>query len=273
MSSTSSKSDSGECVVCGKESVTRCSACAKNGTPWMYFCGREHQKLIWTTHKRVCGVNSNPFRWPRMTKAEWSEAQENFRWAFDIVRKDEEDWGKLNKTEFMKQFIRIRGLHPYSAFMLEDEEVPREMKPYEQSGLAAAIRNVVSYIRESRKAYNRESGKEWTMTDISADPWGQVSRTIGYHDYHRRPTNREPPSWCHFLGHRVLIHYTVLGTYYKDFSAFPTLEPTLRYTQQKTLQCAEETVASIMPHVSENIHITLLQEFSPDDFRYIYEPV
>jgi len=36
----------GECVVCGKETVTRCSACAKNGTEWMFFCSTEHQKLV-----------------------------------------------------------------------------------------------------------------------------------------------------------------------------------------------------------------------------------
>jgi len=36
----------GECVVCGKETVTRCSACAKSGTEWMFFCSTEHQKLV-----------------------------------------------------------------------------------------------------------------------------------------------------------------------------------------------------------------------------------
>jgi len=36
----------GECVVCGKESSTRCSKCSQGGVDWMYFCSREHQKLV-----------------------------------------------------------------------------------------------------------------------------------------------------------------------------------------------------------------------------------
>ena len=83
-----STSDLGPCVVCGKESATRCAGCAKNGIKWMHFCSREHQKLvsvksgshistrlirsyarqIYFVHKRVCG--SNPFRWPGFSETE-----------------------------------------------------------------------------------------------------------------------------------------------------------------------------------------------------------
>ena len=45
-SSTAPPSALGECVVCGKESSTRCSSCAKGGVEWMFFCSREHQKLV-----------------------------------------------------------------------------------------------------------------------------------------------------------------------------------------------------------------------------------
>ena len=37
---------SGRCVVCGKSASSRCSACASNGTQWMYFCGKDHQMLV-----------------------------------------------------------------------------------------------------------------------------------------------------------------------------------------------------------------------------------
>jgi len=43
---SSSPVDSGECVVCGQVTTTRCSSCASHGTGWMYFCSREHQKLV-----------------------------------------------------------------------------------------------------------------------------------------------------------------------------------------------------------------------------------
>ena len=45
-SSAAPPSALGECVVCGKESSTRCSSCAKGGLDWMFFCSREHQKLV-----------------------------------------------------------------------------------------------------------------------------------------------------------------------------------------------------------------------------------
>ncbi|RYF87171.1 MAG: tetratricopeptide repeat protein, partial [Chitinophagaceae bacterium] len=44
--SPNSPSPLGECVVCGKESSTRCSKCSHGGVDWMYFCSTEHQKLV-----------------------------------------------------------------------------------------------------------------------------------------------------------------------------------------------------------------------------------
>jgi len=81
----------GKCVVCGKETWMRCSACSQAGLDWMSFCSVEHQKLvstarslviergragdtwmqIWFMHKRVCGAN--PFKWPEFTKKEINE--------------------------------------------------------------------------------------------------------------------------------------------------------------------------------------------------------
>ncbi|GAA5976854.1 hypothetical protein JCM5350_007268 [Sporobolomyces pararoseus] len=61
----------GKCVVCGKETHLRCGECLKQGLDWMYFCCIEHKKAIWYTHKRVCGVNSNPFRMPAFSPIEF----------------------------------------------------------------------------------------------------------------------------------------------------------------------------------------------------------
>ncbi|GAA5985882.1 hypothetical protein JCM5350_006847 [Sporobolomyces pararoseus] len=70
----------GECVVCGKICSTRCSSCAQNGLDWMYFCSTEHQRLIWFAHKRICGVNSNPFQWPLLDEEERADC-----WKFKDV--------------------------------------------------------------------------------------------------------------------------------------------------------------------------------------------
>ncbi|GAA5824339.1 hypothetical protein JCM5353_007031 [Sporobolomyces roseus] len=68
--STAPPTPSGECVVCGKETSARCSKCAQGGESWMYFCSQEHQKLIWSIHKRICG---GPFQWPALTPKEAAE--------------------------------------------------------------------------------------------------------------------------------------------------------------------------------------------------------
>ncbi|GAA5965869.1 hypothetical protein JCM3765_006471 [Sporobolomyces pararoseus] len=68
MSSASSPSPLGQCVVCGKESMKGCSSCKAVGLDWMYFCSVEHQRLIWKSHKLACG--KNPFEYPSLSAKE-----------------------------------------------------------------------------------------------------------------------------------------------------------------------------------------------------------
>ncbi|GAA5997937.1 hypothetical protein JCM5350_000040 [Sporobolomyces pararoseus] len=68
MSAAPSSSALGHCVVCGKESTTACSACKKAGLDWMFFCSKDHQRLIWKTHRLVCG--KNPFEYPSLSAKE-----------------------------------------------------------------------------------------------------------------------------------------------------------------------------------------------------------
>jgi len=46
MSKSSSPSALGDCVVCGQKTATRCGPCAASGTDFMFFCSREHQKMV-----------------------------------------------------------------------------------------------------------------------------------------------------------------------------------------------------------------------------------
>ncbi|BGP15782.1 hypothetical protein JCM10213v2_003771 [Rhodosporidiobolus nylandii] len=69
-----SANKSGQCCVCGKEARERCSACGKAGFD-LFFCSREHQKLSWFAHKRVCGDKSNPFVFPLLTREEAEDAK------------------------------------------------------------------------------------------------------------------------------------------------------------------------------------------------------
>ncbi|GAA5979644.1 hypothetical protein JCM5350_003791 [Sporobolomyces pararoseus] len=75
MSSAVSKPPSstfGQCVVCGKNTISKCSSCLAAGLDWMYFCSVDHQKLIWKTHKQVCGKKN--FEWPPLSQEEVDEA-------------------------------------------------------------------------------------------------------------------------------------------------------------------------------------------------------
>ncbi|GAA5990795.1 hypothetical protein JCM10908_000018 [Rhodotorula pacifica] len=67
MNSPASTSD---CCVCGAESTLKCSACARAGID-LFFCSKEHQKLVWFAHKPVCGPDKADFdTLPAMSKAE-----------------------------------------------------------------------------------------------------------------------------------------------------------------------------------------------------------
>ena len=46
------------CKVCGKtDAIKRCAGCMVVG-----YCGKEHQKADWKTHKKICFAESEPSR-------------------------------------------------------------------------------------------------------------------------------------------------------------------------------------------------------------------
>ncbi|GAA5889089.1 hypothetical protein JCM6882_009739 [Rhodosporidiobolus microsporus] len=57
----------------------RCAPRAEAGVH-LYFCSREHQKLVYSLHKNFCGRNAKPFHFPGLSPAEALEAVkvENF---------------------------------------------------------------------------------------------------------------------------------------------------------------------------------------------------
>ncbi|GAA6032964.1 hypothetical protein JCM8097_000071 [Rhodosporidiobolus ruineniae] len=63
----------GECCVCNAKTTQGCAACAKAGFS-IFFCSREHQKLVWFAHKPFCGSNSKPFSFPPLSKEEAEQA-------------------------------------------------------------------------------------------------------------------------------------------------------------------------------------------------------
>ncbi|GJN87735.1 hypothetical protein Rhopal_000690-T1 [Rhodotorula paludigena] len=67
------------CAVCGEKTVKCCSECAKAGVD-LYFCSSAHQKLVWSTHREVCGPGkANPFLPAPLSAQELEQAIETCR--------------------------------------------------------------------------------------------------------------------------------------------------------------------------------------------------
>ncbi|GAA6041071.1 hypothetical protein JCM8097_004705 [Rhodosporidiobolus ruineniae] len=72
-----SHSLTGPCLVCGDETTSRCQSCGKAGIS-LFFCSKEHQKLLWPVHKKVCGPGkANPFLWPDLAPDEVEDAKKH----------------------------------------------------------------------------------------------------------------------------------------------------------------------------------------------------
>ncbi|GAA5874526.1 hypothetical protein JCM8547_002185 [Rhodosporidiobolus lusitaniae] len=60
-----SEQDLHDCAICPAKTASRCSSCKA-----VYFCSREHQKLIWSVHKWTCGNQDEPFSFPPLSTEE-----------------------------------------------------------------------------------------------------------------------------------------------------------------------------------------------------------
>ncbi|BGP19286.1 hypothetical protein JCM10213_008195 [Rhodosporidiobolus nylandii] len=85
-----SSKPSGECCVCGKPTSQRCSACSAVGVD-LFFCGGEHQKLVWFAHKRVCGSGkAKPFHFPPLSQKEAAMAVDMLEQTVEVMLMERE---------------------------------------------------------------------------------------------------------------------------------------------------------------------------------------
>ncbi len=92
------------CLVCSKPTRNTWSACRKFGID-LGFCSPERQQIAslgslarrllcktpadprveqaWSEHKKVCGKNANPFRWPPLSASEAQAAIDNLDYRVD----------------------------------------------------------------------------------------------------------------------------------------------------------------------------------------------
>ncbi|GAA5853875.1 hypothetical protein JCM8547_007482 [Rhodosporidiobolus lusitaniae] len=60
------------CCVCDTITTQRCGACSEVELD-LFFCAREHQKVVWFADKCVCGEISKPFTFPPFSREEAQE--------------------------------------------------------------------------------------------------------------------------------------------------------------------------------------------------------
>ncbi|GAA5917521.1 hypothetical protein JCM6882_007944 [Rhodosporidiobolus microsporus] len=101
MSTTKATNDNlRECAVCATRTSTRCSGCAEAD---VFFCSREHQKLLRPTHKWLCGKDPNIFTCAPLDEKE-SAALEKVKTELY----EETAFGHPSQT--LLQFLQSKGL-------------------------------------------------------------------------------------------------------------------------------------------------------------------
>ncbi|GAA5986622.1 hypothetical protein JCM5350_008321 [Sporobolomyces pararoseus] len=225
MSATSPSSVLGQCVVCGKESTTACSVCKNAGLDWMLFCSKEHQRLIWKVHKRVCG--KNPFEWPPLTDQELEEAWE----IRNSPLFEEYPAGTVLRsamfaiTDAMVQARGVQGDGVHSARELIYKSNVESLQvnthdPFKQTGLK--IHRKIIIQAKSTALHNDHTGLEKLKT-FSEDPVGFMTWVQG--TFPDIVSNGFNTRWSSELQHRTLIFFSLVGVHLEQFFETKILVP------------------------------------------------
>ncbi|GAA5887834.1 hypothetical protein JCM6882_000770 [Rhodosporidiobolus microsporus] len=92
------------CWICGTPTSTRCQACGTAGID-IFFCSKEHQKLVWAVHKLVCGPGkASPFLWPLLSQEEADDIFANLDYPFPL---DDPETSARKQTSLVERVAAI----------------------------------------------------------------------------------------------------------------------------------------------------------------------
>ncbi|GAA5884104.1 hypothetical protein JCM16303_005919 [Sporobolomyces ruberrimus] len=265
-----SSSTSGDCAVCGNSCTTRCSACATNGCDWMFFCSTEHQKLVWHTHKRVCGVNAAPFQWPSFTESEAMNAKSLLLAEIEFRQSRGEGLGGLlgsdGRTTMTIPEIKV------AIDVVTEGSTLAYRYPYERHILAARLRKqffTLEIIRNG-EVKKRSINSADMMASISKDPFGALARFLdNFQSIYAKII--PAPSLMDSLLHKLLAHFSLLASYYKDTSKIDQYRSLLRYTKEEVLRYCREVVKFFRPDLACTIEIDLVHSFTKGTYQPLLE--
>ncbi|GAA6023545.1 hypothetical protein JCM10207_005711 [Rhodosporidiobolus poonsookiae] len=146
-----------QCCVCGTHTTLRCEACGRVGVN-LRFCMREHQKLVWSAHRKVCG--KSPFPFPPLSASEVAMAK-YWHKRIDTLRKTKTGWwhlGFFNNTpqQFSVRFARRllpqhQFIHPFPQAVQDflDTVCKGGTSPYTPLITSTQINAARAFIRRS----------------------------------------------------------------------------------------------------------------------------
>ncbi|GAA5824136.1 hypothetical protein JCM5353_006156 [Sporobolomyces roseus] len=251
----------GECVVCGKESSTRCGDCVQGGVKWMFFCSREHQKLIWPIHKRICGGR---FKWPSLSPKEGQK----------MIASNTLPIGQFGKTNWLKQFATSRF---EQAYLVRGSPVSID-KTFEVAVKALQKEEVYSRSNQEHLRYFRYM---YYMVNVSRvlttgdRAWKDLievmaSDPFGFNAFHQARSLQfleiyEETEWYSDFQHHMLIFIAVLASVREGLE---TADPiilnqhldSLAHSMAQPLKIARDVIAKTHPKDADVIR----KEYIPD---------
>ncbi|GAA6041048.1 hypothetical protein JCM8097_004690 [Rhodosporidiobolus ruineniae] len=131
------RATSGSCLACGEETTVGCGTCRRQGIN-LFFCSKEHQKLLWPAHKKVCGPGkANPFTWPDLTREEAAEAQSHLETKFNT--------SGAPQSVALGDLFRMWGCGGKESIVIDllIEGRPHTLEPLQRQDLLVLVRSVL----------------------------------------------------------------------------------------------------------------------------------
>ncbi|GAA5867492.1 hypothetical protein JCM8547_007524 [Rhodosporidiobolus lusitaniae] len=146
-----------DCAVCEARTTMCCSSCES-----VFFCSREHQKLIWSTHKWTYGKDDEPFSFPPLTADELAD---------------------LEKTKDLPFFVRNehRSMHSPLLIYLKDNRFfdlswqellnvlahrSPPLAPRKQADLFSLVRDHLRHFRTDNPVLLKIPGTAWDTMSV-----------------------------------------------------------------------------------------------------------
>ncbi|GAA5846249.1 hypothetical protein JCM9279_005873 [Rhodotorula babjevae] len=243
------------CLVCGVKTKSNCSKCLQAGVD-NFFCGADHQRLVWPVHRLVCGPGkAKPFQWPLLTQ---DEADEAIKHMHESTRKLTSMSGhRWTVAKALQQSAGVQEDRAESAIRDVTVGRPSHRLPVEDQ------QRVLLVVRAHE--YLRLAGLGDPLRPRTTTPHS-ILNDLAHHDLNVArdgpfwsPDRDEP--WCNKYRHQMLVLFALAG---KGRESLPRDSPAelQTYISSAYMRAADFFKTTIAPSKPE-VAAHLLKEFAP----------